>query len=47
MRVCTLAFFILTLFILGCSPDEKPKENIAYVGANLLGYNHVADTNIN
>ena len=47
MRVCTLAFFILTLFILGCSPDDKPKENIAYVGANLLGYNHVADTNIN
>lgn len=47
MRAFALAFSILPLFILGCSPDDKPREKIAHVGANLLGYNHVANTNIN
>ncbi|HCM64567.1 MAG TPA: hypothetical protein DIT05_18810 [Morganella sp. (in: Bacteria)] len=38
---------IMVLFLQGCTPDDPPKEKIAYVGANLLGYNHVAGTNIN
>ena len=48
MRWFALPFFIIPLFLFGCSPPENiSKEKIAYVGANLLGYNHMAGTNIN
>ncbi|SNY79175.1 DUF3304 domain-containing protein [Enterobacter sp. CC120223-11] len=42
---------LLSFLLLGCGPDDKPeprgKEKTSYVAANLLGYNHVAGTNIN